>query len=343
MATSLAEDRALLTEESLWEAQRISTLVPHYVRSSSSDSFQNPSEDRRAADGRYQSRESDMHKGTNALNEFSLSNEAVQQQLTRILRSKAFIQSGKLSRFLRFVVEHVLDGNPGCLKEYLIGVEVYDRKPPYDPSQDSIVRTEARRLRGKLKDYYETEGKEDPVYVYLRPGSYIPVFHSSGDLAGPPSAGGPDLARPLDASLVMTAILPFKDVSENSTSSIYARGIADELAYALMLAEGCTVISPCSTAHSSDQVVDTVSTMKRVGAQIAFEGSVRVEGSQLRVTARIVNATGSQLWVKRIDTEIGKQPPFAVEEQIAFALSAGFHIVRKLSAEISPLPGDTRH
>ena len=29
--------------------------------------------------------------------------------------------------------------------------EVYDRKPPYHPSQDSIVRTEARRLRTKLK------------------------------------------------------------------------------------------------------------------------------------------------------------------------------------------------
>ncbi len=45
------------------------------------------------------------------------------------------------------------------LKEYVIGTEVYDRKPPYHPSQDSIVRTEARRLRAKLKEYYESEGK----------------------------------------------------------------------------------------------------------------------------------------------------------------------------------------
>jgi hypothetical protein len=30
------------------------------------------------------------------------------------------------------------------LKEYLIGTEVYDRKPPYHSNMDSIVRSEAR-------------------------------------------------------------------------------------------------------------------------------------------------------------------------------------------------------
>ena len=49
---------------------------------------------------------------------------------------------------------------------------VYGRKPPYHPSQDSIVRTEARRLRGKLKGYYDSEGKRDPILIYLRTGSY---------------------------------------------------------------------------------------------------------------------------------------------------------------------------
>jgi hypothetical protein len=104
------------------------------------------------------------------------SKSAIRQQLTCVLHSRIFVQSDKLSRFLRFIVEHVIDGSQDCLKEYVIGSEVYDRKPPYHPSQDSIVRTEALRLRGKLREYYETEGKEDPIYVHLRPGSYIPIF-----------------------------------------------------------------------------------------------------------------------------------------------------------------------
>ncbi len=80
---------------------------------------------------------------------------AIRQELDRMLRSRVFVQSARLSRFLQFVVEHALAGNESYLKEYVIGSEVYDRKPPYHPSQDSIVRTEARRLRSKIKDYYE--------------------------------------------------------------------------------------------------------------------------------------------------------------------------------------------
>jgi hypothetical protein len=51
------------------------------------------------------------------------------------------------------------------VKEYLIGTEVYERKPPYHPGEDSIVRSEARRLRRKLKEYYESDGKDDPVLI----------------------------------------------------------------------------------------------------------------------------------------------------------------------------------
>ena len=51
------------------------------------------------------------------------------------------------------------------LKEYLIGTEVYDRQPSYHPSEDSIARSAARRLRSKLKEYYESVGKDDPVYL----------------------------------------------------------------------------------------------------------------------------------------------------------------------------------
>jgi hypothetical protein len=73
-------------------------------------------------------------------------------------------------------VETTLAGEGAALKEYLIGTEVYDRKPPYHPSVDSIVRSEARRLRSKLRQYYESAGKDDPVFIYYRTGSYVPAF-----------------------------------------------------------------------------------------------------------------------------------------------------------------------
>jgi hypothetical protein len=101
---------------------------------------------------------------------------AVREQLLRMLDSSIFVNSHRLSRFLRFTIETTLAGQAGTLKEYLIGTEVYDRKPPYHPGADSIVRSEARRLRNKLKQYYESVGKDDSVFIYYRLGGYAPVF-----------------------------------------------------------------------------------------------------------------------------------------------------------------------
>jgi hypothetical protein len=101
---------------------------------------------------------------------------AIREQLLRMLDSPIFVNSHRLSRFLRFTIETTLAGQAETLKEYLIGTEVYDRKPPYHPSADSIVRSEARRLRNKLKQYYESVGKDDSVFIYYRLGGYAPVF-----------------------------------------------------------------------------------------------------------------------------------------------------------------------
>jgi TolB-like protein len=259
------------------------------------------------------------------LTNIAASEPAIRQQLARILQSTVFVRSERLSRFLRFIVEHVISGNQDYLKEYVIGSEVYDRKPPYHPSQDSIVRTEARRLRSKLMEYYEAEGKDDPVFVYLRPGSYIPVFKYKEALVGVESTVDTDgLLVLAKTSTIAIAILPFHDISGSPLSSMYARGIPDELAYALMRTEGCSVISPASMAHFSAQEHDVAAAMSKVGAQIAFEGSVREDGNHIRVTARIVDAAGFQLWAMRFDADADSQSLFTIEEQIASALSVGF-------------------
>ncbi len=111
----------------------------------------------------------------------------IRAQLDLILRSRAFIQSHRIRRFLQFVVEESLLGQPHRLKEYLIGLEVFDRREAFDPRVDSIVRVEARRLRYKLEEYYRSEGREDGIRIVLRKGSYVPIFEyrSAGGSLGP--------------------------------------------------------------------------------------------------------------------------------------------------------------
>lgn len=101
---------------------------------------------------------------------------AVRGQLERILASKTFSRSPRISRFLTFVVDQTLAGQEDKLKEYLLGVEVFNRMDSFDPRIDSIVRVEARRLRYKLERYYETEGQTDSVLIQFRKGCYVPSF-----------------------------------------------------------------------------------------------------------------------------------------------------------------------
>src|SRR5690242_18183990 len=100
----------------------------------------------------------------------------VRVQLERILGSSGFANNERLSRFLRFVVERHLEGKDHELKESVIAVEVFGRKPDYNPKQDAIVRTEAGRLRARLTEFYVGEGKTDPLVIDLPKGGYTPAF-----------------------------------------------------------------------------------------------------------------------------------------------------------------------
>lgn len=100
----------------------------------------------------------------------------IRDALARVEGSKLFANSKRLTELLRFVVEAGLRGDTEGLKQTAIGIELYRRDPSYDPKLDGIVRTHARRLRERLREYYNSEGTEDPVEISLPRGGYVPVF-----------------------------------------------------------------------------------------------------------------------------------------------------------------------
>src|SRR6185436_20075455 len=102
--------------------------------------------------------------------------EVVQKQLQRVLARPRFARNERMSRFLRLVVERRLEGRDSELKESLIGIEVFGRKPGFDPQQDSTVRSEAARLRARLAEYYGGEGSGDTLVIELPKGGYTPRF-----------------------------------------------------------------------------------------------------------------------------------------------------------------------
>src|SRR5262245_37867958 len=111
--------------------------------------------------------------------------EEIHVEADRILASRSFARSERLRRFLQFVVDSALEGKQEHLKEYVLGVEVYQKTPDFDPRLDSTVRVEASRLRAKLREYYEAEGRDDPVRIELPKGAYAPLFRRAEPVALP--------------------------------------------------------------------------------------------------------------------------------------------------------------
>ena len=117
-----------------------------------------------------------MQGATTDASTAAVSRQAVEAELQRILESQRFLKSEGLREFLRFIVESALDGNSDQLKESVIAVEAFGRKPSFDPRLDAIVRVQAARLRTALSDFYDSEGATDELLIEVPKGGYAPFF-----------------------------------------------------------------------------------------------------------------------------------------------------------------------
>jgi len=123
---------------------------------------------------------------------------AVACEVERVAASHSFRKAEQCLRLLRHLTSLALAGRSDELKEYSLGITVFERPASYDPGVDPVVRLEARRLRLKLAEYYQREGLDDPVIIDVPKGAYVPDFRFRRALeAGveprqaPPTADGP--------------------------------------------------------------------------------------------------------------------------------------------------------
>lgn len=125
-----------------------------------------------------------------------ISATAVREELQRVLSSPEFRSSKRSQDFLKYVVEHALNGHGDSLKERTIGIEVFGRSSDYDPGEDATVRVKAGEVRKRLGLYYAEQGARDPVRIELPLGTYMPEFRLA-EVAepGPASETAPPPAR----------------------------------------------------------------------------------------------------------------------------------------------------
>jgi serine/threonine-protein kinase len=240
--------------------------------------------------------------------------QAVHDQLDRILRSQTFQQADRLKRFLMFIVREAAAGRGSDLKEFVIGVQVFRKEDSFDPRTDPIVRVQARRLRAKLVSYYQAEGAADPVVIELPKGGYAPVFKNRDTLVF--------AKRSVNTALVSRntiAILPFADQSPAGTLDAFCKGLRDEVVHQLSRLPGLRILS-----RRGAEVRDEP---ELASAALIIEGSVQQSGDRLRVRVHLIDgASGCYVWSESIDGTLADS--FGAEERVGDA------ILRRLEPEL---------
>jgi serine/threonine-protein kinase len=256
----------------------------------------------------------------------------VQEALDRILASSGFQSSERMRDFLRFVVQHKLNGDAAPLKEYLIADKVFGRGESFDPRTDTIVRVEARRLRSKLEAYYSKEGRDHPVIIELPERGYTPTFRvreAAAAVAVPHLrrwrprpwlvvalvaslgvfAAGAWLAKSRDTGAGFVAnsiaVLPCVNVHRAVENDPLANGLAIDIISTLAAIPSLRVVG-LGPASQFTNGADTLATATKLGVESVLECSVQQERQQLRVTVRLLSAKdGMYLWSKVFDLEKG--------------------------------------
>jgi hypothetical protein len=105
-----------------------------------------------------------------------ISGARVQQILTQIFQSAPFRSSKQSQHLLQYIVDQTLACHGELLKERLIGVNVFGRRPDYDTNEDPIVRARAGEVRKRLAQFYLGDGSQSGLRIEISPGSYHATF-----------------------------------------------------------------------------------------------------------------------------------------------------------------------
>jgi TolB-like protein/Tfp pilus assembly protein PilF len=276
--------------------------------------------------------------------------QAVRRQLDQTLASANFSRNERLSRFLRFVVERHLEGRDHELKESVIALEVFGHHD-YDPKQDSIVRTEAGRLRARLAEYYVGPGTGDPVIFELPKGGYVPVIRRLPDAPvqkmeppGPkqiprrrpwllPVIAGSVVALGVVAWLLVPgktkpitiAVLPLQNLNQDPATDYFADGLTDEIIRNLSIVDGLAARSRTSSFTFKGRPRNLHDVGKQLEADYILEGSVLRSGRQLRINVQLVRVRDDvTLWPGKYDREL--TDVFAIQEEISHGIVDGLRL-----------------
>jgi len=156
-----------------------------------------------------------------------------------------------------------------------------------------------------------------------------PQVGTAADAIDAASEGGARLPNSI-------AVLPFANISNDPDNGYFCDGISEEVLNALSGFRELNVIGRTSSFAFKDSKVGIERISAVLGVRHILQGSVRKAGSQLRISAQLLDEAGRQIWTQTYDRQLANV--FDIQSEIAAAVAAtvATHVTARAASDHQP-------
>lgn len=224
------------------------------------------------------------------------------------------------------------DGDPVSLRIGLhLGDIVFDKTEVYGDAVNLASRIESLAVGGSVlvSNTLNEQLKNKDSISTISLGSFelknvaspIEVFaiDSDGLMIPKPS----ELNGKTSNSHKSIAVLPFVNMSADADNEYFSDGITEEIINALSKIESLKVTSRTSSFYFKNKALPIKKIAKELGVSAILEGSVRVSGNALRITAQLIQAEGDyHFWSETWDRKL--ENIFETQDEISLLIAERF-------------------
>jgi TolB-like protein/class 3 adenylate cyclase/Tfp pilus assembly protein PilF len=175
----------------------------------------------------------------------------------------------------------------------------------------------ATTVRKDIEKWWEPEPMERLIDGWRKAGLEI----SEEDQTLPARAGKSSSTTRAEQTF-WVAVLPFKSSGGVEIES-FADGLSEDITTGLSRFPYLSVVARAAAARLKGRAGDERTLGAELGARYVVEGSIRKQGSAIRVSARLIDTeTGAQLWAENYDRDLEVSSIFAVQDDVAARIVA---------------------